>query len=99
MFGTVAAVGIQSLAKVNLRDERNAIIVAVSLAAALFPTTVPAFGKNLPTNVGAILNSGITLGSLMAITLNLMFNVLAKPREEHDEYDLEETPEQAFARG
>ena len=99
MFGTVAAVGIQSLARVNLRDERNAIIVAVSLAAALFPTTVPAFGKNLPTNVGAILNSGITLGSLMAITLNVIFNVLAKRREEQDEYDLEEPAEQAFARG
>ncbi|OEJ24134.1 purine permease [Streptomyces agglomeratus] len=76
MFGMVAAVGIQILGKVDLREERNALILAVSLGAAMLPTTVPTFFDRLPDDVQAVLDSGITLGGLTAITLNLFFNVL-----------------------
>ncbi|MET8681895.1 nucleobase:cation symporter-2 family protein [Streptomyces sp. NPDC004647] len=76
MFGMVAAVGIQILGKVDLRTERNALILAVSLGAALLPTTVEPFFDRMPDDVQAVLDSGITMGSLTAITLNLFFNVL-----------------------
>ncbi|GLW67213.1 hypothetical protein Arub01_54560 [Actinomadura rubrobrunea] len=83
MFGMVAVVGIQTLAKADLRDERNALVVGISVGVALLPATVPAFGENMPRDVAAILNSGITLGSLTAIVLNLVFNVLTRrpPRQ------------------
>ncbi|MGR4879483.1 nucleobase:cation symporter-2 family protein [Streptomyces sp. LARHCF249] len=75
MFGIVAAVGIQILGKADLREERNTLILAVSLGAALLPTTVAPFFDRMPDDVRAVLNSGITLGALTAITLNLLFNV------------------------
>ncbi|POX55884.1 purine permease [Streptomyces sp. Ru71] len=74
MFGMVATVGIQILAKVDLRDERNALILAVSLGAALLPTALEAVFDRLPSGLQAVLDSGITLGSLTAILLNLFFH-------------------------
>ncbi|MBT2396225.1 nucleobase:cation symporter-2 family protein [Streptomyces sp. ISL-100] len=92
MFGMVAAVGIQILGKVDLREERNALILAVSLGAALLPTTVPTFFDRLPDDVQAVLDSGITLGGLTAITLNLFFNVFTRRKAmEIDWDDMEET--------
>lgn len=91
MFGMVAAVGIQILGKVDLREERNALILAVSLAAALLPTTVAPFFDRLPDDVQAVLDSGITLGGLTAITLNLFFNVFTRRKAmEIDWDDMEE---------
>ncbi|CAM5674258.1 hypothetical protein SAVIM338S_07121 [Streptomyces avidinii] len=75
MFGIVAAVGVQILGKADLREERNTLILAVSLGAALLPTTVEPFFEGMPENVRAVLDSGITLGALTAIGLNLFFNV------------------------
>ena len=85
MFGMVAVVGIQTLAKVDLRQERNALVVAVSIALALLPTVVPQFGENMPKDVAAILNSGITIGSISAIVLNLVFNVFTRTPPQDEE--------------
>ncbi|WP_109781783.1 nucleobase:cation symporter-2 family protein [Streptomyces sp. CG 926] len=78
MFGIVAAVGIQILGKADLREERNTLILAVSLGAALLPTTVGPFFDRMPDDLRAVLDSGITLGALTAITLNLLFNVFTR---------------------
>ncbi|MFJ6717594.1 nucleobase:cation symporter-2 family protein [Streptomyces sp. NPDC091259] len=79
MFGMVALAGIQTLGKVELREEKNALVVGVSIAFALFPATVPAyFDKHLNADLSSLLNSGVTLGATAAIVLNLLFNGLAK---------------------
>ncbi|WP_327412148.1 nucleobase:cation symporter-2 family protein [Streptomyces sp. NBC_01233] len=78
MFGIVAAVGVQILGKADLREERNTLILAVSLGAALLPTTVAPFFARMPDDLRAVLDSGITLGALTAITLNLLFNVFTR---------------------
>ena len=41
MFGTVAAVGIQTLGRVDFNNHRNVIVVAVSLAIAMIPVGLP----------------------------------------------------------
>ncbi len=80
MFGTVAAVGIQTLGRVDFNNHRNVIVVAVSLAIAMIPVGLPqidgtsAFLVEFPKNVQAFLNSGITTGSIAAILLNLLLN-------------------------
>jgi len=80
MFGTVAAVGIQTLGRVDFNNHRNVIVVAVSLAIAMIPVGLPqvdgtsAFLVEMPKNVQAFLNSGITTGSITAILLNLLLN-------------------------
>ncbi|WP_374773894.1 purine permease [Streptomyces sp. NBC_01310] len=84
MFGMVALAGIQTLAKVDLKEEKNALIVGVSLAFALLPATVPVFfTKHMDADLSSLLNSGVTLGATAAIVLNLIFNGLAKD-DAHD---------------
>ncbi|MGI8681918.1 MAG: 2-oxo-4-hydroxy-4-carboxy-5-ureidoimidazoline decarboxylase [Mycobacteriales bacterium] len=80
MFGTVAAVGIHTLGRVNFNNHRNVIVVAVSVAMAMIPVGLPqvngtsAILVDLPSNAQAFLNSGITMGSVAAILLNLLLN-------------------------
>ncbi len=80
MFGTVAAVGIQTLGRVDFNSHRNVIVVAVSIGIAMIPVGLPqvdgtsAFLVAMPENVRAFLNSGITTGSIAAILLNLGLN-------------------------
>ncbi|SEB84925.1 nucleobase:cation symporter-2 family protein [Streptomyces sp. TLI_105] len=84
MFGMVATVGIQILGKVDLREERNAIILAVSLGTAMLPTAVAPFFERMPAEVRAVLGSGITLGTLTAVLLNLFFHVFESRRKRKD---------------
>ena len=74
MFANVAVVGIQTLAKVDLRDNRNAVIVSTSISLALLVT----FRKEdiltaMPSWLQIIFGSGVTIGSLTAIILNILF--------------------------
>jgi len=75
LFGTVAVIGIQTLRRVDFHDERNVIILAVSLGFAMMPTVYPTIVNFFPESVRTIISSGITLGSISAILLNLVFNV------------------------
>jgi OHCU decarboxylase len=76
LFGTVAVVGIQTLRRVDFHDERNIVILATSLGLALVPVAFPTFYQHLPQGTQIIFGSGITMGSLSAIFLNIVFNVL-----------------------
>lgn len=79
MFAMVALAGVQTLAKVDLKEEKNALVVGVSLAFALLPATVPVlFKDHMDADLSSLLNSGVTLGATAAIVLNLIFNGLAK---------------------
>ncbi|MFE6846287.1 nucleobase:cation symporter-2 family protein [Streptomyces sp. NPDC057686] len=79
MFAMVALAGIQTLAKVDLKEEKNALVVGVSLAFALLPATVPVlFKDHMDADLSSLLNSGVTLGATAAIVLNLIFNGLGK---------------------
>ena len=68
-------VGVQTLRRVDFHDERNVIILAVSLALAITPTVYPTIFAVFPEGVQTIITSGITMGSISAILLNLIFNV------------------------
>jgi len=74
MFATVAVVGIQTLARVDFHDHRNVVIVGTSLGLAMFVTAQPDVAKAVPDWAQIIFGSGITLGSLCAIFLNLIFH-------------------------
>ncbi|MBQ3863888.1 nucleobase:cation symporter-2 family protein [Schwartzia succinivorans] len=74
MFGMVAASGIQALSKVNFVGNCNMMVIAVSVAVALIPIGAPTFYSKFPTGVQLICTSGITIGSITAILLNLILN-------------------------
>jgi uric acid transporter len=82
LFGTVAAVGIQTLSRVDFADNRNLVIVAISVAVGIILVAVPGFYANFPAGVQIVLDSGITAASLTAILLNIAFNVLGKREEQ-----------------
>src|SRR3954452_11792790 len=79
MFATVAVVGIQTLGKVDFNDHRNVVIVATSLGLAMLVTAQPGIAEAVPSWAQIILGSGITLGSLPAILLNLLFFHIGSP--------------------
>ena len=80
MFANVAVVGIQTLAKVDLRDNRNAVIVSTSIGLALLVTFRRAdILSAMPSWLQIIFGSGVTIGSLTAIILNILFFHIGRP--------------------
>ncbi|RNI24438.1 2-oxo-4-hydroxy-4-carboxy-5-ureidoimidazoline decarboxylase [Flexivirga caeni] len=73
MFSTVAVVGIQTLGKVDFNDHRNGIIVATSLGLAMLVTAEPGVSTLLPKDYQVFLGSGITIGSITAFVLYMVF--------------------------
>jgi OHCU decarboxylase len=78
MFATVAVVGIQTLARVDFHDHRNVVIVGSSVGLAMFVTAQPDVATAVPGWAQIIFGSGITLGSITAIGLNLAFHHLGR---------------------
>ena len=82
LFGTVAASGIRTLAKIDYNEQKNLIIVATAIAAGMVPIIDHSFYSNFPKWVQTLFHSGISSTCLMAIVLNLLFNHLSifKPK-------------------
>lgn len=71
MFAMIIAAGIQMLDKVE-RSKRNGLIIAISIGCGLAVTTRPELLDKLPSFFKEIFGSGITVGSLLALILNLV---------------------------
>lgn len=80
MFATVAVVGIQTLSRVDFHDHRNVVIVATAIGLAVYVTVQPEVAKAVPSWAQIIFGSGITLGSIVAIGLNLLFHHVGRSR-------------------
>jgi xanthine permease len=77
MFAMIIAAGIQMLDKVE-RSKRNGLIIAISIGCGLAVTTRPELLDKLPSFFKEIFGSGITVGSVLALVLNL---ILPKDKE------------------
>lgn len=78
MFGMVTASGIRALSKVAFEGTQNAMIIAISIGVGLIPLAVPTFYHKFPAWAQLILHSGITIGSLVAVILNICFNEIGR---------------------
>ncbi|MCK0196022.1 purine permease [Ancylobacter sp. 6x-1] len=74
LFGTVAASGIRSLAKVDYVNNMNLVIMATSLSVGMIPIVAPHFYEHFPSWFVTIFHSGISSAALTAVSLNLLFN-------------------------
>ncbi|MCF3138158.1 purine permease [Paenarthrobacter sp. AR 02] len=74
LFGTVAASGIRTLAKVEYKNNMNLIIVAASIGFGMIPIAAPKFYDQFPSWFSTIFHSGISSAAVMAILLNILFN-------------------------
>ncbi|MED1471166.1 nucleobase:cation symporter-2 family protein [Bacillus salipaludis] len=81
MFGMVIASGIKMLSKIDFTSQENLLIIACSVGMGLGVTAVPDLFKHLPDGVKILTNSGIVAGSLTAIFLNIVFNII-KPAKQ-----------------
>jgi xanthine permease len=76
MFGMVMAYGIKMLSKVDFTSQENLLIIACSVGMGLGVTAVPDLFSHMPESIRILTNNGIVAGSLTAIFLNIVFNVL-----------------------
>ncbi|MCC8392541.1 purine permease [Paraburkholderia sp. MMS20-SJTR3] len=74
MFGMTTVAGIQELARVRFDGTRNAIIVAVSVSVGVLPMSFPSLFAQVSGPAKLILDSGIFLGAITAIVLNILLN-------------------------
>ncbi len=74
MFGMVIAYGIKMLSNVDFASQENLLIVACSVGMGLGVTVVPEIFAALPEGITILTESGIVIGSLTAICLNIIFN-------------------------
>ncbi|WP_425841933.1 solute carrier family 23 protein [Streptomyces fractus] len=80
LFSTIAVVGVQILFQADLTDQRNTILVAASVGVGFLPTAFPQFAEQMPgRQLHALFESGIILGTLTAVLLNLFFHHLRLP--------------------
>lgn len=70
-FAMIIAAGIQMLDKVE-RSKRNGLIIAISIGRGLAVTTRPELLNKLPSFFKEVFGSGITVGSVLALVLNLI---------------------------
>ena len=81
MFGMVTATGIRILAAVDYdRQPANAYIVAIGLGFGMIPVVAERFFDAMPRTLSPLLHSGILLGSVVTVLLNVYFNGMT-PRD------------------
>jgi uric acid transporter len=75
MFGMVAATGARTLTTVDFNNNRyNLFVVAISAGFGMIPLAAPNFFPNLPYDLQPLLEFGILLCAVVAVTLNAFFN-------------------------
>ncbi|MDJ1137735.1 nucleobase:cation symporter-2 family protein [Streptomyces iconiensis] len=80
LFSTIAVVGVQILVQADLHDQRNTIVVAASVGIGFLPTAFPQFAEQMPgQQLHALFESGIVLGTLSAVFLNVFFHHMKLP--------------------
>ncbi|MFJ7754067.1 nucleobase:cation symporter-2 family protein [Peribacillus muralis] len=76
MFGMVVAAGIKMLSKVDFASQENLLIIACSVGMGLGVTVVPELFAQIPQSFRILTENGIVAGSLTAIFLNIVFNII-----------------------
>lgn len=79
MFGMTAAAGIEELSRVRYRGTSNGLIVAIALSAGVLPMASPQLFARAPAAAQLFLQSGIFLGALTAVLLNIFFGSKSAP--------------------
>lgn len=78
MFGMVLAYGVKMLGQVDFTKEENLMTIACSVGVGLGVTTVPQALAKVPPYLTWLTESGIVLGTFVAIIINLFFTLKNK---------------------
>lgn len=83
LFANVAYVGLQTIAKADINDNRNAVIVTTSLGLAMLVTFKPDIAQAFPAWAQVFFGAGVVIGALTAILLNIVFFHIHSPHREY----------------
>ncbi|MCI1633443.1 MAG: purine permease [Liquorilactobacillus nagelii] len=72
MFSMISVQGIRMLFQVDFNDQRNMLIVAVSLGLGLGVSVYPTLFEALPRTIQLFLGNGIVVASLSSVLLNII---------------------------
>jgi xanthine permease len=78
MFGMVAVQGMRMLSKVDYTNDKNLLVIAISIGFGLGFNMLPTLFQQMPATVSMFTGNGIVMSSLTAIILNLLFNGFKK---------------------
>ncbi|MFB5088452.1 nucleobase:cation symporter-2 family protein [Psychrobacillus sp. PGGUH221] len=81
MFGMIVAQGIKMLSTIITESQENSMIIACAIGIGLGVTVVPDLFGALPTSIQILTSNGIVAGSMTAIILNILFNMLPSKKE------------------
>lgn len=84
MFGMVISQGIKMLSKTFTTSQENPMIIACSIGIGLGVTVAPELFAKLPASLQMFTSNGIVAGSLTAIALNILFNMLPTSKGKQD---------------
>jgi xanthine permease len=82
MFGMVITQGIRMLAPEIAKSMENAMISAVAVGLGVGVAVVPDLFKNMPEEISILTSNGIVAGSVTAIVLNILFNMIGPKRKD-----------------
>jgi len=83
MFGMVITQGMGMLVPVMNESAENAMIAAISVSLGVGVSVVPGIFDALPDKVSILTSNGIVCGSVTAIILNILFNMIG-PKHKKD---------------
>lgn len=86
MFGMVIAQGVRMLSKTYGTAQENSMIIACSIGIGLGVTVAPELFENFPKSLQMFTSNGIVAGSLTAILLNIIFNMIPSSRKGPRDY-------------
>lgn len=87
MFGSVALAGIRMLSRVDFSDDKNLLIIGISIGFGVGFNSMPQLFAKLPETVQMFTSNGIVMSSVTAIVLNLLFHGM----KDEKKVDLTET--------
>ncbi|MGY3766378.1 nucleobase:cation symporter-2 family protein [Vagococcus vulneris] len=77
MFGMVAVQGLKMLSTTDMKDEKNLLIMVLSIGLGLGFNSVPNLFEQFPEIIQMFTGNGIVITSIVAILLNIIFNEIS----------------------
>ena len=88
MFGLVITQGMTMLAPEIMKSMENALIVACAVGLGVGVSVVPGIFAVLPDTLENLFSNGIVTGSLTAIILNILFNMIGESSKKRSEQSI-----------